>query len=141
MNETLPIACSLGADDLRRRLAEIESLGLDALISRDTDGDSQVLRFRSDPETRTRLERIVAAELECCAFLDLELGEDGDQIVLRITAPAEGVPAARELALAFGAAPQSSSATSSRTRRPISSRMTRTSSTGRPDGSARSQST
>lgn len=99
---SLPIACSLGADDLRRRLDEIAALGAKSLISRDTDGYGHFLRFRSDPATRRHLETIIAAESKCCAFLDLDLAEAGEELALRISAPADGAPVARELALAFG---------------------------------------
>jgi len=104
MTDSLPIACSLGADDLRRRLEEIAAVGAESLLDRDGDGEARVLRFRGDAETRRRLERIVAAESECCAFLDLRLVEDGDELTLRIDAPAGGAEAADALALAFGSA-------------------------------------
>ena len=66
------------------------------------EGGVHALRFRPDPTTRRRLEEIIAAESECCAFLDLKLREDEDELVLTIAAPADGQPVAEELALAFG---------------------------------------
>jgi hypothetical protein len=45
-DESPPVACSLGADDLRRRLEEIAALGSESLTGRDTDGETRVLRFR-----------------------------------------------------------------------------------------------
>lgn len=101
-DERLPVVCSLGADDLRRRLDEIAALGGESLVGGHADGDTQVLRFRRDPATRQRLEEIVAAESKCCAFLDLDLGEDGEALVLRISAPGDGATVAAELARAFG---------------------------------------
>ncbi len=101
-DESPPIACSLDADDLRRRLEEIAALGRESLTRRFRAGDTQILGFRPDPSTRRRLERIVAAESQCCPFLDLTLAEEGDELVLRISAPADGAAVAAELAPAFG---------------------------------------
>jgi hypothetical protein len=96
-----PIACSLGASDLRQRLDEIAEVGAASLIGRDTDDGKHTLRFRSDPTTHRRLEEIVVAEAECCSFLDLELAEQGDELVLTLAAPENGQPIADELAVAF----------------------------------------
>jgi hypothetical protein len=104
MTEEIPIACSLGASDLRRRLDEIAEVGADSLIERSADGDRHLLRFRSDPETRRRLEAIVAAEAKCCSFLDLSLKEQGAELVLSVSAPEDGQPVADELAAAFAGA-------------------------------------
>lgn len=100
MNES-PIACSLRTDELARRLEEIESVGAESLLSQRLDGEAQVLRFQADARTRRRLEAIVAAEAECCPFLELDLKEEGEQLVLTIAAPPETAPVAAELAGAF----------------------------------------
>jgi hypothetical protein len=84
MPEDPPIACSLPADDLRQRLDEIAALTAESLLGQSTEGDVQILRFRSDPTTRRRLEQIVTAEAECCPFLDLELSQEGDDLILRV---------------------------------------------------------
>jgi hypothetical protein len=101
MTEEAPIACSLGASDLRQRLSEIIEVGADSLIERSVDGERHLLRFRSDAETRRRLEAIVAAEAKCCSFLDLSLEEQGAELVLTVSAPRGGQPVADELAAAF----------------------------------------
>jgi hypothetical protein len=98
VSQELPIVCSLTATELPARLAEIEALGRDALLRREADGR---LRFRGDERTRERLEAIVAAESQCCAFLDLDLRRDGSEIVLSIGAPAEAAGVADALASAF----------------------------------------
>lgn len=102
MSDSLPIACSLEADDLRQRLVKIAALGERSLYGRNAEGDSRVVRFRRDPETRRELSTIVAAEARCCGFLDLDLSDDGDALVLRIAAAEDGASVADELALAFG---------------------------------------
>jgi hypothetical protein len=101
MTDPKPIACSLGANDLQRRLDEIAEVGAVGLIAHDTEHGKHRLRFRSHPTTRRRLEEIVAAEAECCSFLDLELAERGGELVLILTAPDDGRAVANELAAAF----------------------------------------
>jgi hypothetical protein len=102
MSEDTPVACSLGAADLRQRLAAIAEVGAESLIDRSGEGGRHRLRFHADAGTRRRLENIVAAEAECCAFLDLSLSEEGDDLVLAIAAPGDGQAVADELARAFG---------------------------------------
>jgi len=101
VNNPKPVACSLGANDLQRRLDEIAAVGAASLIARDTEDGVHRLRFRSDPRTHHRLEEIIAAEAECCSFLDLELTEHGDELVLTLTAPGAGQDVADGLAVAF----------------------------------------
>ena len=101
MTDPKPIACSLGASDLRQRLDEIAEVGAASLIVRSTESGTHELRFRDDPTTRRRLEQIVAAEAECCAFLDLDLAERGGELILTLAAPEGGQPVADELAAAF----------------------------------------
>lgn len=101
MADDIPIACSLGAGDLAQRLTEIGEVGADSLISREADGDRHLLRFRADADSRRRLEEIVAAEAECCAFLDLALSERDGELVLSIAAPSDAKAIADGLAEAF----------------------------------------
>jgi hypothetical protein len=101
MTEEDPTACSLGASDLQSRLEEIAAAGAENMIARGIEGDRQVLRFRPGAETRRRLEAIVAAEARCCSFLDLSLEERGGELVLSISALADGRPVAAGLAAAF----------------------------------------
>jgi hypothetical protein len=101
MTDDSPIACSLSPGDLQRRLDEIIKLGAEDLVARETEGDRHVLRFRKGAETRERLEAIVAAESQCCSFLDLSLTQDGDELILSIVAPAGAEPIAAQLANAF----------------------------------------
>jgi MerR family transcriptional regulator, copper efflux regulator len=87
----LPIACSLDAARLRAREAELARLGR-SLISADEPGRVPVtLRFTADPQTRERLDRIVAAERECCPFLDLRVRE-GETLELTIDGPEDAGP-------------------------------------------------
>jgi hypothetical protein len=101
MTDSSPIACSLAAGDLQRRLATIAGIGADGLTDRRLEDGRHVLRFRADDATRRRLDEIVAAEADCCSFLDLAVVEDGDELILTIAAPREAQPVADDLALAF----------------------------------------
>jgi hypothetical protein len=103
MDEHIPIACSLEATDLRLRLDLIAEVGAGSLLAHDVEDGRHALRFRGDVTTRDRLEKIVAAEAECCPFLDLVLAEHGGELVLTIAAPEEGASAADALAAAFTA--------------------------------------
>jgi len=105
MTEAPPIACSLRAGDLQQRLAEIAVIGKESLAGRETEEGRHLLRFRSDAETRRRLEAILAAEAECCSFLDLTLEESGRELILSIASPEDGQTVADELAAAFAGAP------------------------------------
>jgi hypothetical protein len=101
MDRPLPIACTLGAADLEARVAEIRALGADGLLGSEVGDDRAVLRFRPDPGIRERIEAIVAAESECCAFLDFRLQHEAHASVLTISAPNGGAEVVRELAGAF----------------------------------------
>jgi hypothetical protein len=101
VSKELPLVCSLEAGPLERRLAAMSELGGDSLLGRSAEEDLLVLRFKGDPATRERLREIVAAEAECCAFLNLELSERDGEIRLSISAPADARPVAEGLAAAF----------------------------------------
>jgi hypothetical protein len=98
-----PIACSLGADELPARLAQIRAIGDDALMGVTSDGS---LRFRADDNIRERLEGIIVAESRCCSFLRFELAEDGRELVLSVTAPKGAETLGQELVDAFVSDPK-----------------------------------
>lgn len=100
MTHRSPIACSLSADELPGRLAEIRAVGKDALLSVSSDG---ALRFRADETTRRRLEAIIAAESLCCSFLSFDLRKHAGALVLSVTTPEGAEPLARDLVHAFAA--------------------------------------
>jgi hypothetical protein len=104
VTEALPIACSLNAGDLQQRLAAAAKIGEESLIDHETDEGRHLLRFRADGETRKRLKEIVAAEAECCSFLNLVLEEHDGELILSVAAPQDGQAFADELAAAFAEA-------------------------------------
>ena len=102
MSRPLPIACTLSATDLRARGEELRALGGDGLLDVTEDERRAVLRFRPDPSVRERVEAVVAAESECCAFLEFEVAhDDDDATVLTISAPNGGAEMVHELAAAL----------------------------------------
>jgi transposase len=100
MDTDAPIACSLSTDELPERLAELEAIGRDALLSASPHG---ALRFRADPGIRARLEAVIAAESRCCSFLNFDLREQASELVLKIGAPEGAEPLAFDLVNAFAA--------------------------------------
>ena len=93
----LPIACTLAGGDFETRQAELSALGGSSLISVDRPADGPVvLSFKSDPKTRADLDRIVAAEAECCPFLRLTI-TTGKRLELTIDGPADAALVIEEL--------------------------------------------
>lgn len=103
MTDPNPIACTLSESALRQRLEQIATLGADALIAHEEANGTHTLRFRRDQETRRQLRQIVEAESRCCPFLDFQIGERPDELLLTIDAPIEVQAFADELASAFSA--------------------------------------
>jgi hypothetical protein len=101
MAKDTPIACSLGAGELKQRLAAIAEIGASSLVSHGTEDERHLLRFRANAKARQRLEGIIAAEAECCSFLDLSLSEEGDELILSIAAPEDAQMLTDGLAGAF----------------------------------------
>ena len=100
MNEPA-IACSLGAEDLRRRLSAIRTLGEVALLDVKTRPDGATLSFRKTERVRHELSSIVEAEAECCSFLELAIHADEERLNLDISAPPEAMPIVRDLTASF----------------------------------------
>ncbi len=100
MSEPLPIACTLSAPDLGR---VARSCGRSAPTGfwtrpRRRSGGAP-LPARSS--VRERVEAIVAAEAECCAFLDFRVEHGDEATVLTISAPNGGAEVVHELAAAL----------------------------------------
>jgi hypothetical protein len=88
----LPIACTLTPDGMTARLALIEALAADGLLHRTPTDTGLRLRLRDTPEIEQRTRALVAAESECCAFLDFELRREDGELVLDIAGPADARP-------------------------------------------------
>jgi hypothetical protein len=101
MND-LPIACSLDAGELSRRLEQIEALGRDSLAAADLAPGRARLRFAPGDGVRERVEALASAEAECCPFLELAVDATPDAVLLTIAAPPDAQPVLDELVSAFG---------------------------------------
>jgi hypothetical protein len=101
MTAPLPIACTLTADELPARLAEIRAVSRHALRAKAATGTHAVLSFDPAPGVRDRLAAIVAAESRCCAFLTMALVDEPGAITLTIDAPEDAGPVLDALLSAF----------------------------------------
>lgn len=99
----LPIACTLTAEEMPKRFAEMQAVGRRALLASSLTPSEAVLRFAPGETVRARLTAIIAAEARCCAFLAMTLTERDDAVVLTITGPDGAQPVLAELVAAFTA--------------------------------------
>jgi hypothetical protein len=88
----LPIACTLTPDRMTARLALIDALSAEGLIGRTPTDAGLCVRLRDTPEIERRTRELVAAESECCAFLEFELRHDDGDLVLEISGPEDARP-------------------------------------------------
>lgn len=91
----LVIACTLGAGDLKQRVADIRDLARWSLRTSERQG--LALRLTYDRDAMAEVEDVVAKESECCSFLTFDLDQDGQVVRLTITAPASAADAAGQL--------------------------------------------
>jgi hypothetical protein len=88
----LPIACTLTPDGMTARLALIDALAADGLLDRTATETGLRVRLRDTPEIEQRARELVAAESQCCPFLDFELARDDGDLLLNIAGPADARP-------------------------------------------------
>jgi hypothetical protein len=105
MSTELPIACSLSAGELRVRQAQIADLGRDALVEARVEASRADLHFKGGAAVRERVERFVAAESECCAFVTMRVENAPDEVRVTIDAPEGAELVLEELVTAFRSAP------------------------------------
>jgi len=87
-HESQPIACSLSAADAGTRQAEWDALVERAVVTRSQVTGGMRVTLAPRPGVREELERLVAAERECCPFLDLRVDDSEDgALALTVTAP------------------------------------------------------
>jgi hypothetical protein len=101
MPAELPIACSLTATELPKRLADMADVGRAALVDVRDDRTRAELVFAASARVRDRVDAIRAAESQCCAFLDMAITDEPDTVVLTIDAPEGAEVVLREIVDAF----------------------------------------
>jgi hypothetical protein len=92
-----PIACTLSADDYTRRRDDIARIAHEALRSREPIARGARLTFAASDKTERDLRTLIAAEAECCSFLNFELERDADVLRLDVTGPDAAQPIIAEL--------------------------------------------
>jgi hypothetical protein len=85
-----PIACTLGAESLRGRLEDWQSLLTHAVDRREIEGGVRVEFDAGVPADQ--LMRLVAAEQDCCQFFRFAITVDTRGIALEVTAPPDARP-------------------------------------------------
>lgn len=91
----LAIACTLGSGDFRQRVADIRDLANRALQS--SHRNDLRLELVYDAAMIAEVQDLVAKESDCCSFLDFDLQQHEDVVMLTITAPESARMAADEL--------------------------------------------
>ena len=113
-----PIACTLQPRSYQERLAWLARLARDGLLGMSRDDLRLELRYA--PGVADQVREMVAKEQACCAFLNFELSESGEDVRLTITAPERArdvADALFEQFVAAGVAPTSKSAPQRRSTR------------------------
>jgi hypothetical protein len=93
--ERIPIACSLDGNAARRRRADWASI-LAARLSVELDPELLTVRFPTSADLSTKLGALVAAERECCGFVEWALEDRGGELHLTVRGDARGVSAMAE---------------------------------------------
>ena len=91
-DESAPLACSLSGADAGTRQAEWDALVGRAVVTRSQVTGGMRVTLAPRPGVREELERLVAAERECCPFLDLRVDDSAGALALTVTAPPDAAP-------------------------------------------------
>ena len=95
MPSEAPIACTLGAGVDAERVRWIAALNERSLRRHEQSG--LTLRLIYDAAARSDVERLVAQEQACCAFLSFEVAEAAEGLVVSISAPERAREAAEAI--------------------------------------------
>jgi hypothetical protein len=87
-----PIACTLTPGGMTARVALIEALTADGLLERTATETGIRVRLLDRTDIEQRTQELVAAESQCCAFLDFDLRRENGALLLDISGPDEARP-------------------------------------------------
>jgi hypothetical protein len=85
MNTETPIACTLSAAEQSRRFAASDAIAAQWMLDAKTTDGGVSMRFRAGAEQGLR--ELIAAESECCPFLEFELTREGPDLRLTVEGP------------------------------------------------------
>ena len=71
--EPLPVACRLTLKEMRDRQASLIPALLECAVAITPSGEGYRLQFNSDAGTLHRIAEVIAAESQCCPFLQFDL--------------------------------------------------------------------
>ncbi|MEX2623575.1 MAG: hypothetical protein WD651_07595 [Acidimicrobiia bacterium] len=91
----LPIACSLEGNQARQRWLDWRALIADRLSEERSPLELRV-RFKDDESVRVELNRLVAAERDCCGFVAWDIDDVDGEMVLGVTGETSAVDAIHE---------------------------------------------
>jgi hypothetical protein len=85
-------SCGLSTAALFDRIRAWAEVGVPALIDWSHDPMGITLHYRALAGLRDELRRLITLEDDCCVFLTFNLTDQGSELVLAISGPAETVP-------------------------------------------------
>ena len=83
---TAPIGCTAAADEVPKRIAQVERMRA-ALDHLDRTDHGLLLRFPNDPAIEADVRRFAVDEKRCCQFWGFEIRTTRSQITLRWDGP------------------------------------------------------
>jgi hypothetical protein len=98
--DDLPIACTLSAGDMTRRVASSAAITSAWMLDSEITPRGASLRF--DRAAESDLRALIAAESECCAFMEFGLRPEGADLRLTVEGPDGARPIILDL---FGLGP------------------------------------
>jgi hypothetical protein len=93
----LPIACTLDAAGQAEQARRWATLIDTAAIGRTATADGIELRFHPHQGVADELDQLVAVERGCCPWADWQIERTDAALILRATAPRDGVAALRAM--------------------------------------------
>ncbi len=93
----VPITCSLTAGAAGDREREWHELLSRALVSRTPATGGVRVELNALPGLRRELDRLIAAERDCCPFMTISVETTAAKLVLLVTAPALAAPIIEQL--------------------------------------------
>jgi len=87
-----PVACALGAADLKTQGERWRHLYAEAGLERVATNGGLQLRFKRDAPVERELRDLVAVEIECCPWANWMIEAGPGALTLEITSSGDGVP-------------------------------------------------